>query len=71
MSYGVGCRLSSDPELLWLWRRLAAVAPIRPPSLGTSICHRYGPKKLKKKKKKRERDIELVVAGGGEISEED
>ena len=21
---------SSDPELLWLWRRLAATAPIRP-----------------------------------------
>ena len=30
MSCGVGCRLSSDPALLWLWRRSAAVAPIRP-----------------------------------------
>ena len=32
MSCGVGCRLSSDSALLWLWlwRRLAAVAPIRP-----------------------------------------
>ena len=35
MSCSVGCRLSSDPELLWLWCRLAATAPIRPPSLGT------------------------------------
>ena len=26
-----------DPALLWLWHRLAAAAPIRPPSLGTSI----------------------------------
>ena len=30
MSCGVGCRRGSDPELLWLWRRLAATAPIRP-----------------------------------------
>ena len=30
MSCGVGRRLGSDPVLLWLWRRLAAVAPIRP-----------------------------------------
>ena len=27
---GAGHRLSSDPELLWLWRRPAAVAPILP-----------------------------------------
>ena len=30
MSCGVCCRLSSDPELLWLWRRPAAIAPIGP-----------------------------------------
>ena len=31
MSCGVGHRLGgSDPALLWLWHRLAAVAPIRP-----------------------------------------
>ena len=30
MSCGVGHRLGSDSALLWLWRRLAAVAPIRP-----------------------------------------
>ena len=29
MSYGVGHRRGSDPELLWLWCRLAAVSPIR------------------------------------------
>ena len=28
--YGVGRRHGSDPALLWLWRRLAATAPIRP-----------------------------------------
>ena len=27
---GVGCRLGSDPALLWLWRRSVATAPIRP-----------------------------------------
>ena len=28
MSCGVGHRHSSDPKLLWLWCRLAAVAPV-------------------------------------------
>ena len=30
MSCGVGHRCGSDPVLLWLWYRPAAVAPIRP-----------------------------------------
>ena len=30
MSYGVGLRCGLDPKLLWLWRRLTIVAPIRP-----------------------------------------
>ena len=30
MSCGVGCGCSSDPELLWLWCRLVATAPIGP-----------------------------------------
>ena len=30
MSCGVGHRRSSDPSLLWLWLRPAAVAPIEP-----------------------------------------
>ena len=30
MSRRVGCRLGLDPTLLWLWRRLAATALIRP-----------------------------------------
>ena len=36
-----GHRLGSDPALLWLWCRPAAVAPIRP------LCCRCGPKKSK------------------------
>ena len=30
MSCGVGCTLGSDLVLLWLWRRLAATAPLPP-----------------------------------------
>ena len=30
MSCGVGHRCGLDPTLLWLWCRLAAVAPVRP-----------------------------------------
>ena len=30
MSCGVGLRLGSDPALLWLWCRPAAIASIRP-----------------------------------------
>ena len=30
MSCGVGPRLGSDPELLWLWCRPVATAPIPP-----------------------------------------
>ena len=30
VSCGVGYRRGSDPTLLWLWRRPAATAPIRP-----------------------------------------
>ena len=30
VSYGVGRRCSSDLALLWLWCRLAAMAPIHP-----------------------------------------
>ena len=56
------CRLQ-----MWLWRWPAAVALMRPPSLGPSICLRCSPerqkrqkkkKKKKKKKKRNERDLE-------------
>ena len=29
MSCGIGCRHGLDPTLLWLWRKPAAIAPIR------------------------------------------
>ena len=52
MSCGVSHRYGSDPTLLWLWHRPASLALIRPPSLGTSICHGCSHKKRKKKKER-------------------
>ena len=49
MRYGLGHKHSSDLALLWVWCRLATVAPVRTPSLGTSICRGYGSKKKDKK----------------------
>ena len=48
VSCGVDHRYSLDPVLLWLWHRPVAVAPIQPPSLGSSISYRCGPEKKKK-----------------------
>ena len=48
VSYGVG----SDPELLWLWCRLEAVAPIRPLTWESP----YAVDTALKKKKERERE---------------
>ena len=59
MSYDVGHRLGSDSALLWLWRRLEAVAPISTPSLGNSVCCECGPIKEKKMKKKIHTLLEL------------
>ena len=50
MSCGVGRRCSSDPALLWLWHRLAAVALIRP--LAWEPPHALGMALEKTKKKK-------------------
>ena len=54
MSCGVGRRRSSDPVLLllWLWCRLAATAPIRPPSLEPPYARGAALGKAKKKRKK-------------------
>ena len=54
MSCGVGHRLGSDPALLWLWRRLAAVAPTRP-LVWELPCAAGGALKRQKEKLKQER----------------
>jgi len=52
VSCGVGRRHNSDATLLWLWWRLAAVAPIQ--ALAWEIPYATG-LALKKKKEKRKR----------------
>ena len=55
MSCGVGRRHGSDPQLLWLWCRLAAVAPIRPLAWEPPYATRAALEKGKKTEKKKER----------------
>ena len=60
LSCGVGRRCSSDPALLWLWRRPAATGPIKP--LAREPPHAAGTalKRQKDKKRKRKRKLYLV-----------
>ena len=51
MSCGVGCRHDSDPVLLWLWRRPAVVAPIRPLAWEQPYATRAALKRKKGKEK--------------------
>ena len=57
MSCGVGRRCGSDPELLWLWLRPVATAPIgpllwEPPCAAGAALERQKDKKLNKLKEK-------------------
>ena len=54
MSCGVGHRFGSNPELLWLLCRPAAMAPIQPLAWEHPYA-RCGPKKTKKEKENREK----------------
>ena len=56
MSCGVGRRHSSDLALPWLWRRPAAIAPIRP--LAWEPLYTTGTAPKKEKKKKGNRDLQ-------------
>ena len=60
MSCGVGCRLGSDPALLWLWRRLAATAPIRPLAWESPYAAGAAQRNSKKKKRKARRKFPWV-----------
>ena len=52
VSYGVSRRCGSDPDLPWLWCRLAAAALI--PSLAWELTYAsFSPKKQKKKEKRK------------------
>ena len=50
MSCGVGRRYGSDLVFLWLWRRPAAIAPIRPLAWEPPYAAGVALKKEKKKK---------------------
>ena len=52
MSYGVGCRRGLDPELLWLWHRPAATAPITPLAWKPPYAGRAAQEISKRQKKK-------------------
>ena len=52
VSCGVGRRHGSDPALLWLWRRLAATAPIRPLAWEPPYAVGVALEKAKRQKKK-------------------
>ena len=52
MSCGVGGRHSSDPALLWLWHRPAAIVLIRPLAWGPPYATGAVLKRQKTKKKK-------------------
>ena len=75
MSCGVGRRHSSDPALLWLWRRLVTTAPIRPPPwelpYAAEVSQENGKKTKTKQNKKQQQQKESdcsSVCGGGSSS---
>ena len=59
MNSGVGHRCSSNPSLLWLWRRPEATALIRP--LAWESPYAAGAALEKRKKKKKEAVLQLVI----------
>ena len=60
MSCGVGRRHSSDLELLWLWRRPAAVAPIGPLAWELPYAVDMALQRQKDKKRKKEEKGKLT-----------
>ena len=70
MTCGVGCGRGWDLVLLWLWRRPAAVAPIRPLAweplyavrAAQEMAKRQKKKKKKKQKVKKQQQHDISVA---------
>ena len=52
MSCGVGQKRGSDPALLWLWCRPAAIAPFQPLAWESSYAAGAAQEMAKKKKKR-------------------
>ena len=62
MSCGGGCRRGSALALLWLWHRLAAVAPIGPLAREHPCTVSAALKRKKKKKKQRNKKLKKPSA---------
>ena len=60
MSCGVGCRLGSDPQLLWLWYKPAAAVPIRPLAWETPYASDAALKRQKKKENKKKEKRKML-----------
>ena len=54
-------RHSSDPELLWLWHRPGATAPIRPPAWEPPCAEGAALEEAKEKKRKKENNTVTVL----------
>ena len=66
MSCGVGRRGGLDPILLWLWRRPAAIALIRPLAWEPPYATGVALEKAKRQKKKNEKGrIAVTLKGDG------
>ena len=61
MSCGVVHTCSLDLALLWLWRRVAAVALIKPLAWEPPYAMKVALKSRKKKKKRRRRSLAILL----------
>ena len=61
MSSSVGCRHCLGPMLLWLWRRLAATALIRPLAWELTYAASMALKTKKKKRKEKRNTFTLYI----------
>ena len=65
VSCGIGPRCNSDYELLWLWRRPVATAPIRPLAWESLCATGAALEKAKRQKKKEKRKKETKYSKKG------
>ena len=65
MSCGVGRRFGLDLELLWLWHRQTAVAPIGPLAWEPPYAVGAALEKAKRQKKKKKKKYYLSIPGIG------
>ena len=73
MSCGEGRRLGLDPKFLWLWLRLAAMAPIRPLAQEPPYAMGAALEKAKKRQKNKmiwEAFVLSLVSGKTFVKEE-